>query len=100
MVGLARAMLRAWLHPESEAEALQRALEEQKRLDLFDIQCQSCGGLGVVIDLGNRFYQCPGMCGFKHDLGHPERECPSCEMVYGSKRCPECDGLGSPRVSA
>lgn len=78
-MGLARAMLRAWLAPHSEAVAMQRAFEEQRRLDLFDIRCQSCGGLGIVADLANRWYE-------------------GDQMVIGGKRCPECDGLGSPRA--
>lgn len=57
---------------------IQQALSEQKRLDMFDIKCQGCGGLGVVADLGNRSF-----------VGG--------ETFYGGKRCPECDGLGSPR---
>lgn len=78
-MGLARAMLRAWLHPPDYGEAMQAALGEQRRLDMFDIQCQSCGGLGVVADMSNRWYE-------------------DDEMVYGGKRCLECDGLGSPRA--
>jgi hypothetical protein len=75
---LARALIQAVAHPQSEAKAIQEALEQQKRFDLFEIRCQTCGGLGVVIDLANRWYE-------------------GDEMVYGSKRCRECDGLGSPR---
>lgn len=91
---LARALIQAILRPISEADAMQVALAEQKRLDLFDIQCQVCGGLGIVVDLANRWYQCP------HEWDEDIEDCPEAEMFYGSKRCPLCDGLGSPRMEA
>lgn len=90
---LAKAMLDALLRPQSEARAIQLALEEQRRLDMFYIECQACGGLGVVVDLANRWYGCP------HPFHEePESHCPEAEMMYGGKRCPDCDGLGSPRA--
>jgi len=72
------ALVRSTAWPDEPAAEIQAALEWQKRLDLFDIMCQDCGGLGVVADLANRWYD-----------GE--------DMVYGGKRCPACDGLGSPR---
>lgn len=96
---LARALVDAILRPTSEAEALQLALSEQRRLDMFDIQCQACGGLGVVEDLTNRWYTCPNVFHHHGDLRWDVDPllCPNVEMVYGGKRCQECDGLGSPR---
>lgn len=78
---------------------MQQALSDQKRLDLFDLECQACGGLGVVADLTNRWYDCHdsthhhGQEGW--DVDPAVRACQA-EMVYGGKRCPECNGLGSP----
>jgi hypothetical protein len=65
--------------------AMQAALEEQRRQDLFFLVCQSCGGLGVVVDLANRWYGCP------HPFHtEPESQCSEAEMLYGGKVCPEC----------
>jgi hypothetical protein len=97
---LMRALVDALLRPvsEAEAEAIGGALAEQRRLDLFDLLCQSCGGLGVIEDLSNRWYDCRDTSHHHGDLRWDvDPQCGRAEMVYGRKRCPECDGLGSPR---
>jgi hypothetical protein len=99
---LARLLLRDW----SAAREMQRALETQKRLDLFDLQCQDCGGLGVVIDL-DRALRVPCDCPGCHGPGCSCIKCVQALVMgwtctarsFAGKRCPACDGLGSPRSS-
>lgn len=88
-MGLIRALVRELMAPHP-AVLMQQRIDEQRRLNLFDLKCQTCDGFGVVEDKSNRWYRCPGLC----DKG---TDCGGCEMVCGAKRCPECDGLGSPR---
>lgn len=94
-----RALWDELTRPELEAAAMQRALDEQKRQDLFELQCQTCGGLGVVIDLDRPVdvrCDCPNCHG-------PECGCIKCVQAlvmgwtcfkhsYAGKPCPECSG--------
>lgn len=74
LVGLGRAIVAAVVPPHP-ATLIQDALVDQKRWDVADhIECGSCGGLGVVIDLANRWYE----------------DDDDTQMLYGGKPCPEC----------
>lgn len=67
------------------AQAFREAFAAQRRRDLFEIQCQTCGGLGAVADYENPLPSDWAPAGLD----------PANSMTYRSKMCPDCGGCGS-----